>query len=168
MKIGWELENTVLVQAPCWLAWQIMCDVLHWPKTGRISLRSEADARAFGYTLKPLGLPIRVKAHITAVRDMQLLAWQGRFWGVCSDVKMRFVAEDDSQTRIVFKEKLSGLGLLLVSALFSTARLSSINQDWLAAVGREIETRARQLKGLSTLPPLPNPESQEQQENRLS
>ena len=145
MKIGWELENMVLIEAPCWLVWQEVCDGLHWPKIGRLSMLREAEDAGFGYTLNPLGLPIRVKAKVTAMRDMQLLGWQGRFWGVRSDVKVRFLVEGENSTRLVFKENLSGLGLLLFSALFSMEKLVKINQTWLQALASQIEQNFRQL-----------------------
>ena len=144
MKIGYDLENVVVVKAPCWLVWQIMCDIIHWPGTSP-SLHLGTTGPGFGYTLKPLGLPIRVKAHITAIRDMQLLAWSGRFWGVSSEVKMRFVIENARTTRIIFSEKLSGLGLLLFSALFSMSKLTEINQSWLQSLTQHIEERASQI-----------------------
>ncbi len=150
MKVAWDLENVMVVQAPCWMVWRHMCDVLHWPAAGQRIMRPQADEQSFGYTLKPLGLPVRVKARITAARDMQLLAWQGRFWGINSEVKVRFVVEGVNATRIIFKENLSGLGLILFSALFSMAKLSKLNQNWLGAIAQDIEQNAN--AHLSCLP----------------
>lgn len=154
MNVAWQLENAVVVQAPAWLVWQMLQDVLHWPAAGTVGLRADYDAssgppRHFSYTLKPLGLPIQVKARLEKARTMQYLAWQGRFWGIESQVQMRLAVEDAGRTRITFQEKLSGIGLLLFSVLFSMQSLVKLNQKWLDALCREMEARAREMENKS-------------------
>ena len=150
MNIGWQLENAVLVQAPAWLVWQMLLDVLHWPSSGTVGLHVARCASPglpshFSYTIKPLGLPIRVKAQLENARVMQQLSWQGRFWGITSHVRVNLAVEDMGSTRVSFQERLSGVGLLLFSSLFSMQRLVALNQKWLTALGQEMEARARQL-----------------------
>jgi hypothetical protein len=157
VKIGWHLENAVVVQAPAWLVWQILLDVLRWPSARSLDMRGGPSGapglpRQFSYTLNPLGLPIRVKARLETARTMQYLSWQGRFWGITSQVQVRLAVEGDNQTRITFQEKLHGAGLIWFSALFSMERLVKFNQKWLNGLSREMEARARQLGAAGSNP----------------
>jgi hypothetical protein len=151
VNIGWEFENTVYINAPCWLVWQMCNDVLRWPALGsgvcRISQQGQPlDMNGrFIFTLRPLGLPVNVKAKVTSYRPWRLLAWQGKFWGIESRSKISFTTCDDTHTRLTFREDLRGLGLLLFSALFSMRRLSAINQRWLQSVGEAAEEQAKKM-----------------------
>ena len=154
MKIGWEIENTVYVDAPCWVVWKLFSDVLHWPALGFGISRVSGNGEPLGpdgefiFTLKPLGLPVNVKARVKTYRPMQLLAWQGRFWGITSQARILFAVIDPKHTRLTFHEKLNGVGLLLFSALFSMGRLAEVNQKWLNKVAQAAEEQAGALGGL--------------------
>jgi hypothetical protein len=148
VSIGWEFENTVYIEAPCWLVWQLFNDVLHWPALGfgvwRVSSQGQPlDMNGrFIFTLRPLGLPVKVKAKIVGYRPWSLLAWQGKFWGISSLTKISFTPCPGGRTRLTFREQLRGLGLILFSALFSMGRLSEINQKWLQRVSAVAEQQA--------------------------
>jgi uncharacterized membrane protein len=149
VKIAWEFENTVYINAPCWLVWQLFNDVLHWPLLGfgvrRVSSQGEPlDMNGrFVFTLKPLGLPVKVKARVVAYRPWQILAWEGKFWGVKSETKIKFTACDDTHTSLTFQEHLHGAGLILFSALFSMRRLSEINEKWLKSIAAAARQQAK-------------------------
>lgn len=144
MKLSWDLQNAVLVDAPAWRVWQCLCDVLHWPSLAPLSLygRPLALREKFAFTIRPLGLPIKVKATVSDFRALQVLGWQGKFLGISSQVKIRLQTQANEQTMLFFEEKLDGFGLLFFSAIFSMKRLVEINQEWLTAIARQCNATA--------------------------
>jgi hypothetical protein len=145
VRINWELENAVLVQAPAWVVWQVITDVLHWPGKGinySCLYGSEMGAKEkFAYALSPLGLSVRVQAEVTAFKPLQQLAWQGRFWGVHSRVRMNLSIENNNTTRLSYWENLSGWGLVLFTILIPMKKLININQQWLEELAVKAQAR---------------------------
>ena len=141
MKVAWALENSILINAPLWWVWRCMCDVLHWPTLNPVGLygRPLGLNEKFRFTIRPLGLPINVKATVSDFRPLQVLGWQGRFCGIHSKVGISFQEQDKQKTMLKFQENLEGWGLLVFSAIFSMKRLVEINHNWLAALALQCE-----------------------------
>jgi hypothetical protein len=145
------LEASRVVKAPRPLVWQVFSDLVGWPSWNPhchgVSLQGggaslEARGCDFSFTLRPLGLPIRVAARVLRSTPGELVAWEGRVWGIRSLHSYHFRDLAGKGTLVRSEELLSGLTLLPLRLLSSPKGLGEMNQRWLAALAAEAERRA--------------------------
>ena len=147
MNLGLTLRASRLVHAPRPLVWQVFSDLTAWPAWNSLC-RREAPRGALEkgahleLWLKPLGLPIMVRAEVVEAIPGQAVGWRGRAWGITSEQRYTF-GDQGPHTLVGFDESLSGWALLLARPLYSPRRLSQQAQAWLQALAHQAEAASR-------------------------
>ncbi|MBI4799068.1 MAG: hypothetical protein HY794_10105, partial [Desulfarculus sp.] len=99
----------------------------------------EAGAR-LDLWLRPLGLPLLVRAEVIEAVEAQAVGWRGRAWGITSQQRYTF-SDQGPHTLVGFQETLRGWPLLLARPIYSPRYLSMQAQEWLKALAGQAEAR---------------------------
>jgi hypothetical protein len=146
VKLNLTLEASRLVRAPRATVWQVFSDLTAWPAWNPQSPRQapggqlRAGAR-LDLWLRPLGLPLMVRAQVVEANPGQAVGWRGRAWGITTDQRYTF-SDQGRHTLVGFRETLSGWTLLLARPWYSPRDLSGQAQQWLQALAARAESRA--------------------------
>jgi hypothetical protein len=139
------LEAARLVRAPRQLVWRVFSDLTAWPDWNPLS-RGQAPGQSLepgarlDLWLRPLGLPLLVRAQVLEAIPAQAVGWRGGAWGITSEQHYTF-EDHGPQTLVGFQESLSGWPLLLARPFYSPRDLSQQAQAWLKALARQAEAR---------------------------
>lgn len=150
MKITQTMDVARTVAAPRAEVWEVFCRVEDWAGWNPLMHTSgmergqglePGNRLAFGIRLRPLGLPVTVRAEVVAVEPERRVVWTGSLLGVHSVHAFEF--SDVTQGCLVTsREQLGGWALLPARLLYSPARITELTARWLAALAREAEARS--------------------------
>ncbi|MBI5523918.1 MAG: SRPBCC family protein [Desulfarculus sp.] len=144
MNLRLTLEAARLVRAPRPLVWRVFSDLTAWPAWNPHCRQAPAGGLEPGARLdlwlRPLGLPLMVRAQVTEAVAAQAVGWRGRAWGISSQQRYTF-SDQGPHTLVGFTEVLSGWPLLLARPVYSPRYLSMQAQEWLKALAGEAEKR---------------------------
>lgn len=144
MKLNLTLEASRLVRAPRDRVWQVFSDLTAWPswnpqcpgQAPRASLHAGARLDLW---LRPLGLPLSVRAEVVEADPARAVSWRGRAWGITTQQRYTF-RDQGRHTLVGFSESLGGWPLLLARPWYSPRTLSLQAQAWLQALASQSES----------------------------
>lgn len=141
MSLTLTLEASRLVRAPRQRVWQVFSDLTAWPQwnpqcPGSAPREGLSRGARLDLWLKPLGLPVMVRAEVVEAEEGQAVAWRGRAWGITTHHRYTF-SDKGRDTLVVFRESLSGWPLLLARPFYSPRGLSLQAQAWLQALANQ-------------------------------
>jgi hypothetical protein len=127
--------------------WQVFSDLTAWPVWNPQcpGQAPQGDLRAgtrLDLWLKPLGLPLMVRAEVVESSPGQAVGWRGRAWGITTHQRYTF-RDKGRHTLVGFRETLSGWPLLLARPWYSPRSLSLQAQEWLQALATRAEAASR-------------------------
>jgi hypothetical protein len=141
-----NLQAARLIRAEPHQVWQAFCRLTAWPAVHASihpSLerpRIDGTRKGLDLRLKPLNLPMLVKARVTESLPARRAAWQARWLGISSRHRFAFKGVAGG-TMVESQETLSGWTLLLIRPIYSPRRLSQLSQKWLKDLAAEAELR---------------------------
>lgn len=154
MRLTVTLEASRLVRAPRPVVWRVFSDLTAWPEWNPLCSKATIEPRragqaapleqeglGFSFGLRPLGWPVTVRATVRAARPGELVAWQGRCWGVTSLHTYTFT-DAPGGTLVHSHEEITGWTLLFLRAFYAPRRLSELNHQWLKALAQRSESLA--------------------------
>jgi ligand-binding SRPBCC domain-containing protein len=132
-----------LVAAPRPRVWRVFSRMVDWPswhpRPVRLHRGQELEPGAeFSLYLRPLGLPLSVRARVIESLPERRVAWQGRMLGITSRHSFSFW-DARGGTLVESRERLRGWNLMWLRPLYSTTRLGRLGQQWLAALAARAE-----------------------------
>jgi len=135
-----------LVAAPRARVWRVFCRLVDWPawhpRPVRLYQAEELEPGAeFGLYLRPLGLPVSVRARVLESLPGRRVSWQGRMLGITSRHSFSF-SDAPGGTLVESREHLQGWSLLWLRPLYSTTSLGRLAQQWLEALAARAEAGA--------------------------
>ncbi len=143
MSFVLTLTAARLVAAPRPRVWRIFCHMVDWPRwhPWPVSLDrggSLEPGDCFGLYLRPLGLPLAVRARVLENLPGRRVSWQGRMLGITSRHTFSF-SDGQGGTLVQSRERLQGWNLFWLRPLYSTTRLGRLGQQWLEALAARAE-----------------------------
>lgn len=151
MKLTQTITAARTVDAPRDLVWRVFCDVVDWAAWNPLVRDTRSpDGQplhhgcdfAFGLTLRPLGLPVTIEAHVDEAVEAERVTWSGNLWGI--NARHTFLFSDRGTGCVVEShEVLSGLTLLGARLLYSPARLTQLTAAWLDALAKQAESQTK-------------------------
>ncbi len=144
MSFALTLTAARLVAAPRPVVWEVFCRMVDWPgwhpRPVRIYRGRYLEPGAeFGLYLRPLGLPLSVRARVLENLPGRRVSWQGRMLGITSRHTFSFL-DARGGTLVESVERLQGWSLFWLRPLYSTTRLGRLGQQWLEALAARAES----------------------------
>jgi len=159
MSLDVELTAVRRINAPRQLVWQVFCDVMSWPQwiPEARSVRCHGGPPAIDVgarlllDVRPLGLPVRLRAHVARVTPGRRVDIVVRWLGVTG--WQSYIFDDMGDGSLVqTRERLSGWLLGPLHLLRATRRVGGMVGRWLEALAVEAQRR-HQAQAEATPPP---------------
>jgi hypothetical protein len=136
-----SVELSVEVDANCEEIWQWMSEVEKWNQWTPFIISAsyikgnelkEGAKFKFKPSVKPF--PINLKATVTESSSPHLLTWEGSLPALKARHTFEFVPLGGGKTKVISREKFTGLGLFFFKLFFPKEKLEQLHSDWLKAI----------------------------------